>query len=56
MHLVEGAIDAHCGAEAWNMLVLLQAEQDGPKAGGDEISRAVRDNAADMLNGNAVVR
>lgn len=38
------------------MLVLLQAEQDGPEGGSDEIGRTVRHDTADMLNGNAVVR
>lgn len=38
------------------MLVLLQAEQDGPEGGSDEIGRTVRHDTANMLNGNAVVR
>ena len=56
MHLVEGAIDAHGGTEARDVLVLLQATQDGPEGGSNEVSGAVRDDGADVLNGNTVVR
>lgn len=55
MHLVEGTINAHCGAEAWGILIVLQTCEDCTQSGSDQISRAKRDNSANVLHSNAVV-
>lgn len=49
MHLVQGSIDAHGGAESCHTtFVLLQPQQDAGQRGSDEAGRAERHNGANL--------
>lgn len=55
MHLVEGAIDAHGGAEAADPFVIAQLVEDGAQRGGHQVGRAEGHDGADVLDGDAVL-
>lgn len=54
VYLVDGAIHAHRGPEAHQLLILPEASQDGRQGCRTEIGRAEGDDGADMLDRNAV--
>lgn len=55
MHLVEGAIHAHGGAEAAHALVVPQLVEDGAQRGGHQVGRAEGHDGAHVLDGDAVL-
>lgn len=55
VHLVEGTIHAHRGAEAAHALVVPQLVEDGTQGGGHQVGRAEGHDGAHMLHSNAVL-
>lgn len=55
MHLVEGAIDTHGGAEAADPFVIPQLVEDGTQRGGHQVGRAEGHDGADVLDCDAVL-
>lgn len=55
VHLVEGAIDPHGGAEAADPLVVPQLVEDGAQCGGHQVGRAEGHDGADVLDRHTVL-
>lgn len=55
VHLVEGAIHAHGGAQAAHALVVPQLVEDGTQRGGHQVGRAEGHDGADVLHSDAVL-